>query len=1200
MKRLTGLVLLFAMLLGVNNMFAQIEQGGKPLSFENIGLKNNVDNVFVNPPDMENVRAEHDYFEKNGEMPRVSVIMDVDFTMENSGTWDILDDGTKVWRLRITSEDALALSLHYSKFHLPEGSALFLYNENQMQVAGAFTAMNNPGDGKHFSTRIIQGETTTLEYIQPPEVNGNAQLEIYKVSYFYRGVDALVSYYRDDKPTGFGDSGPCEVNVNCPEGNDWQNEKRGVAMMYIPSVGGGGFCTGSLVNNTDEDGTQYFLTADHCGGDQDNQDEWEFYFNFESPDCADPGSEPPYDDIVGATKLARGSINGGTDMLLLELTPDIPADYGVYYNGWDRTDVPSSIGIGIHHPAGDIMKISRSGALTVSTYTGSMADAHWELTWQSTATDWGVTEGGSSGSPVFDETSKRIVGTLTGGAATCTDQTAPDYYGRFDLHWDANGATDAEQLAPWLDPTNSGLTELDGYDPNATADDLVADFSANQTSITPGTAINFTDLSDGPDPIQTWSWEFEGGDPATSDEENPSNINYPDEGVFNVTLTVNDGTNSDEEIKNGYIMVSDNPDGLNASFDVSDNNIAPGDCVDFQDQSTGDPVTWNWTFPGAATANSTEQNPIDICYDDPGVYDVILEIGDGTDTDSYTWVDCITVGDPETEPQAYFAADQTTIPAGGVVTFTDTSVNGPFTTWAWTFEGGTPETSESSGPVSVAYMTPGLYDVEMRVEHEDGNTYIELKEEYINVVPAADDLPEANFIADYTVIAPGETVNFQDISTGAPYQWEWIFQNADPATSTDQHPQDILYADEGEFDVQMIAKNSEGNDTILKENYIIVSEEDPCLDSAVSPIADFRATERLISAGDRIFFEDLSTNYPVTGNWFFEGGNPSSWSNGTPLNGVEYNVPGIYDVTRSVNNACGNDLLTKDEYIYVFSGQVNKYCDTISNLRGGEIPKKIDAPDTWGFIAGHNGERVRYYADYFEDFTFSQIEGLIVPVNNSVHGDYNSYVKFYIWDADGDSEYPTEENIIAEKKVYIRNIPENFNSVISFDEPVEIDGPFYAGFRLNYPDENGDGVSDDYFVVSVAGNRGSSESQNTMFVQEGGEWKSSVALFDIATSLAIKPIACLVDLEEFDVNLNVQAFPNPTSGEITVQLGEEYIGSDVEISVYDMTGRKVILPETSYSSIEYQLNFTDKPAGMYFIDISIDGEKVTKKISVMH
>lgn len=60
---------------------------------------------------------------------------------------------------------------------------------------------------------------------------------------------------------GYGQSGPCQVNINCPEGQNWQDEKKRIAMIL---VSGYQICTGSLVNNTEMDFKPYFLTADHC------------------------------------------------------------------------------------------------------------------------------------------------------------------------------------------------------------------------------------------------------------------------------------------------------------------------------------------------------------------------------------------------------------------------------------------------------------------------------------------------------------------------------------------------------------------------------------------------------------------------------------------------------------------------------------------------------------------------------------------------------------------------------------------------------------------------------------------------------------------------------------------------------------------------------------------------------------------------
>jgi len=1156
------------------NLFAQVDIGGEPYS-SILELSELKQSELVSLPyvDVEALKAEDEHVDQVKDIPyRFGYNHEVDYSIENSGQWLNLEGVGRIWRLGLKSEDALTINLTFSNYNLPEGASLFIYDREKTEILGAYTSLNNQDHGR-FATVFIPGDEVVLEYFEPNDVEYSGELELMWVTHAYRGPM--------DYTKAFGTSGDCNVNVACPESAGWEDQINSVAMMV---TGGNGFCTGTLINNTADDDIQYFLTADHCYSDPGT---WSFYFNWQSETCTNPATSPDFDAVTGAELRAR---DANTDFCLVEITEEIPADYGVFYSGWNRTtdaDIIETI-TGIHHPDGDIKKYSWAfGGVTESGYGGGGGTTHWEVgSWS----DGTTTEQGSSGSGLWDA-NKRLIGQLHGGSAACGN-TLPDYYGRLGVSW-TGGGTDATRLSNWLDPTGTEPMTMDGRDPNGVVTDLTADFEASQTNIMPGTSINFTDLSSG-DPT-SWTWTFDGGTPGTSPDPNPTNINYATNGTYDVTLEISNGTDNDTETKVGYIIVEDNPAELAAAFEPSENVLAQGECINFQDQSTGDPTSWTWTFDGGTPGTSTEQNPTNICFDTPGVYDVTLEIENGTDTDSYTYVDCITVLDPGTDPICAFMANTTVIPVGGVVTFTDTSVNGPYVAWAWDFEGGMPATSEAEAPAPVAYLNVGTYDVELRVEHENGNQYICTKEDYITVVPDAIEPPEANFIANYTVIAPGESVNFMDISGNAPYQWEWWFEGGFPETSTDQNPTDIFYADEGEYDVRLIARNSEGNDTLVKEGYIIVSEEDPCLENGDIPIAAYTATNRLLSAGQRTYFQDLSTNYPSTWNWYFDGGNPVTSTMGSPLGGIEYNVPGIYNVTLSVSNSCGVDLLTKDEYIYVFSGTVYQYCDTLTNVRGGEIPAKMNTPGTWGFIAGHNGERIRYYADKFNDYTFSQIEGLIVPVNNSVYGEYDSYVTFYVWD--GSTEYP--DSILAEKRVYIRNMPENFNSVVEFDSPVLVDGPFYVGYKLNYPDDNGDGISDDYFVVSVSGNRGPVESQNTMYVQKSSTWYSSVEYFNIATSLAIKPVACLVDISEFDIQKDVHTYPNPTSDIMTIELGDEYFGEEVAIEVYDLTGRQISLDIQDLYSNQYQVNFKDQTPGIYFINIKIGEEMITKKISVI-
>ena len=318
MKKIVLFVLSVAAMLVSVSVYSQ----NQPVSFKSPELLSEIDNVIVAAPDMTQIMNEDAMDEKNGEMYKVARIIDVNLNMNNCGTTDILDDGTKVWRVRIASDEAKALKVMCEEFFIPQGAVLFLYNENRSQLVRV-DSNSNPMFGTYYSPKMIQGSALYMEYVQPVSVVGNPVIKIDALSYFYRGVGAFVGYYEQKRDTGFGESYDCEVNVNCPMGNNWQDQKKGVAEIYVIAGFSAGFCSGTLVNNTSNDGTPYFLTADHCGGvDAANSfGRWEFYFNFESPNCNNPTSEPDYDQVVGCVLRARpsGAQASGTDFLLLEL-----------------------------------------------------------------------------------------------------------------------------------------------------------------------------------------------------------------------------------------------------------------------------------------------------------------------------------------------------------------------------------------------------------------------------------------------------------------------------------------------------------------------------------------------------------------------------------------------------------------------------------------------------------------------------------------------------------------------------------------------------------------------------------------------------------------------------------------------------------------------------------------------------------------
>jgi hypothetical protein len=273
----------------------------------------------------------------------------------------------------------------------------------------------------------------------------------------------------------FGSSGSCQVNAACSEGSGWVDQKNAVVRILVKIGPDLGWCTGALVNNVARDCTPYLLSADHCYQDDvtgrvtstSDLNQWVFYFNYESATCTNPANDNGLTShtITGCTfkaaSLDTGG-NSGSDFVLLKLKVSPPSSYNPYYAGWSNINTPSASGVSIHHPNADIKKISTyTQALTSTSWAGVAADTHWDVLWAATTHGHGVTEPGSSGSPIFDS-NKRIVGTLTGGGSDCTALTDHDQYGKLSYHWTSNGSTANKRLANWLDPANTGAQTLDG------------------------------------------------------------------------------------------------------------------------------------------------------------------------------------------------------------------------------------------------------------------------------------------------------------------------------------------------------------------------------------------------------------------------------------------------------------------------------------------------------------------------------------------------------------------------------------------------------------------------------------------------------------------------------------------------------------------------------------------------------------------
>jgi hypothetical protein len=502
-KKLLSLGL--GILLGSISLQAQIAASHSPFA-----MNKYTPTQIITPPNMEMIKAQDIERDKNGQYYRIGVATNTDINPLNSGLWTTMNNGDRLWQIRIQSPGAEALSFIFSNFKLYDNASFWVQDKNGNYL---YRTLTQKDVLEHYQQHVelCFGDEMVLNLLEPYGTRPS-ELQLEQVMYDYRSTG-------NPNIQKINESDACEVNVNCsPEGDDWQQEKRGIARVLVVDPAGQGYCSGTLINNTAMDCKPYFLTALHCGVDATtaNFNNWKFYFGYEAPTCVNPTSTGTLAShvISGCVKKATSNCNGGdtgSDFLLVQMgTATNEASiistlknstFNAYWNGWDANNVASTRGVGIHHPAGDIKKISAyTSALTSTSWGGVAANTHWQLVWAATTNGHGVTEGGSSGSPLFtyNNGNSRVIGTLTGGGSYCTATSSPDQYGKMSYHWNSNTTAGNIPLKNFLDPGNTGLLVLDGYSnpcspagieevetensisiyPNPTTDQLTVDYSS--------------------------------------------------------------------------------------------------------------------------------------------------------------------------------------------------------------------------------------------------------------------------------------------------------------------------------------------------------------------------------------------------------------------------------------------------------------------------------------------------------------------------------------------------------------------------------------------------------------------------------------------------------------------------------------------------------------------------------------------------
>ena len=460
MRKYFALSVLFMLVTSV--LVAQTENKPQPFSFSQKGISQAID-VNIMPQADNDALIKEDAERQDKSLPlRTAIGHSVAKALDNSGRKDILEDGSMLWRTEFVSENAVMTYLVFDKFNIPEEAQLFIYSPDQSQVFGPYTNDDVQEVGKLVTDDII-GDEVIVEYYEPANASFKGEFQIAAVMHVYR--DFL--HKQSDTKGQHGDAeGNCHIDVVCPDAQAWQNPIKSVVCIsitaYVPEEGGwGGYlCSGALVNNVRQDKTPYVLSAEHCVAASDQTHK--FYFKYQRYECDGTNGFTGYYANGGNIVARSGASNTSekSDFLLLKISRDLNTftwHDSVVFAGWDRSGA-ASVGAGIHHPGGDWKKISFPKSVNTIT-SGSMANKYFKVSWQ-TNPNKGVTEQGSSGSPLFNA-NQLIIGTLTSGSSACDYIYGTDNYGRMYYHWTNNNATNnANKLQPWLDPDNTGVTTL--------------------------------------------------------------------------------------------------------------------------------------------------------------------------------------------------------------------------------------------------------------------------------------------------------------------------------------------------------------------------------------------------------------------------------------------------------------------------------------------------------------------------------------------------------------------------------------------------------------------------------------------------------------------------------------------------------------------------------------------------------------------
>ena len=358
------------------------------------------------------------------------------------GRWQHLPAGRSAWALQVHDPGARGIRLHLTELQLPESARVLVYDAYDPSLRHAVAVR-----GEEIWTPTLFSDTVVLEVVVDDAHLAGTAFVLAATGHIFEDLEAKAASKQ---------AGACNLDVTCHP--DYQDVADAVGWYtYVVGVSLRS-CTGALLADANDSQEAYFMTANHCVSNQTTVSSMEVYWFYQTAECN--GVPPSLATLPrsdeGAVLLSTSTLSAGTDHSFIRLNGELPE--GVAFLGWDGAVAPFGLQtVGVHHPRSSFKRIA-FGPVTDCTAQSQYncpsnvnLSRYYEVTWED-----GVTEGGSSGSPVVNAQSRAFLGALWGGFASCSSSIMADYYGRFEVT--------RPMIAIWLNPsppvvnilTNSG------------------------------------------------------------------------------------------------------------------------------------------------------------------------------------------------------------------------------------------------------------------------------------------------------------------------------------------------------------------------------------------------------------------------------------------------------------------------------------------------------------------------------------------------------------------------------------------------------------------------------------------------------------------------------------------------------------------------------------------------------------------------